>query len=566
MKYSLLVLLLWSGTLAAQLEVLNVTPDPFSLTATPETEITIEFNAAMDMATLGNNHFQVFGRWSGPMSGQLSWDNTYTLVTFTPDRPFFSGEWISVMLTHDVLSAEGEPLASGYAYNFWIRSLPGSLILPETEVIEMRMEGEVFIQCYGAYAGDINNDESSDLVVVNEFAEDMRILLNNGDGTFGDFELVPMPGSNKPSPNEGADFDLDGEIDIALGSTQGDQVSVFFGDGVGSFGAESVYTASTGVRGLTVIDFDADGYTDIATANRVGDNVALFTNLGDGTFGEAVFIDTGSADETAAATGDFNNDGIMDIAVATYQGSELFVLRGDGMGNFTVGPPASLNSNPWMIAVGDVDGDGNLDVASALAGTATVSINRGDGTGAFAATEYYAVGDFPLAIDLGDLDGDGDLDFISSNYSSDDFTLYENLGDGAFGNPITYEAYGAGSCAIFHDRNNDGVMDLTGIDEVDDLVILFTNSPIVHDDSFHDAAPSFAVWPNPCTDMLHLSNLSANTGEIRVISTDGRVLMSMAKTGQQNQKLNLSQLSAQVLEVQVLEANSLISKRVIIGF
>ena len=65
---------------------------------------------------------------------------------------------------------------------------------------------------------------------------------------------------------------------------------------------------------------------------------------------------------------------------------------------------------------------------------------------------------------------------VTSNFGSATWTLYENAGDGTFINPRTLQASSAGSCAILHDRDNDGDLDMTGIDEKDDLVFLFLNS------------------------------------------------------------------------------------------
>lgn len=529
MKKFLLLLSLMPVTMLAQVLVTDRTPAPFSLTSLPDTDISVDFDAAIDTSTVNSMTFQVFGRWSGPMSGELEWNGDLTALTFIPDRDFFSGEWVSVNMTNSISNQDGTFLDSGYGFSFWIRTLPGYLDLPETQIIEMRLPGEVFIQCYGAYAGDMNNDESSDLVVVNEDSEDLRILLNDGDGNYPDpFELIDMPGATKPSTNEGADFDLDGEIDLATGSTQGSEVSVFFGDGSGSLGPETVYNASLGVRGLTLLDMNADGYADIVTASRNGDNIGLFVNNGDGTFADPQFMDTGSTAETAAAAGDFNNDGIMDIAIATYTGSEIFILLGDGQGNFTVGEAFPVNSNPWMIGIGDVNGDGNLDVASANAGSANVSIHLGDGLGGLAAPAYYSTGDFPLAIDLGDLDGDGDLDFVSSNYFDVSFTLYENMGDGTFLNPRTYNAYGAGSCAIFHDRNNDGIMDMTAVDEIDDLVILYDNSPVTEVPEPIDEN-RFEVWPNPASDFVEIQGENGAAVNVKIISIDGRIIQDYGK-------------------------------------
>jgi hypothetical protein len=128
-----------------------------------------------------------------------------------------------------------------------------------------------------------------------------------------------------------------------------------------------------------------------------------------------------------------------------------------------------------MLVAGDVNGDGHGDVLSANAGQSTFSVLLGDGDGRFALDDTYPVGQTPLAIDVGDLDGDGDLDVVTSNFHSADWTVYENLGDGTFGNSRTLSAGSAGSCATLHDRDGDGDLDITGIDELDDVVVLFGN-------------------------------------------------------------------------------------------
>lgn len=458
--------------------VTDISPNREIINAEPNSIIELTFDIDIDPLSVTAETFQIMGRWSGPSTGTREVVGG-TTIRFTPDEPFFAGEMVMVNTTLGITSTSAVPVDNGYAFNFWIRTLPGVMNLVEVEVIDMKLENETWIQCYGAYAGDINDDGFSDLTVVNEFSEDLRIMHNDGTGHFTDFWLVELPGSDKPSTNEGADFNHDGFIDIAIGSTQGPEVSVLYGDGAGSFGPETVYTSSDGVRGLTILDMDCDGWADIATASRNGNNVGFFLNEQDGTFATPYFMDANTHRETAAAAADMNEDGIMDVVIGSYNGSEIVVLLNDGAGNFTVTTEITVSSNPWMIAVGDVNGDGHVDVASANAGSSNMSVVFGNGTGQLANPAYYSTGAFPLAIDLGDLDGDGDLDMVSSNYSGDDFTLYENDGTGVFINPITYAAYGAGSCAIFHDRNNDGVMDMTGIDEIDDVIFLWENTPVV---------------------------------------------------------------------------------------
>jgi hypothetical protein len=79
---------------------------------------------------------------------------------------------------------------------------------------------------------------------------------------------------------------------------------------------------------------------------------------------------------------------------------------------------------------------------------------------------------FPFTVDLGDLDGD--LDIVTSNFRTKLFLIHENQGDGSFLRlPNQLFALEAASCAILHDWDNDGDLDITGIDEVLDQLLLY---------------------------------------------------------------------------------------------
>ena len=102
----------------------------------------------------------------------------------------------------------------------------------------------------------------------------------------------------------------------------------------------------------------------------------------------------------------------------------------------------------------------------------------GSGSGGLTSPVSYSLAEddegFPLAVDLGDLDGDGDLDIVTSDFRTKLFLIHENQGDGSFLRlPNQLFALGAASCAILHDRDNDGDLDITGIDEVLDELLLY---------------------------------------------------------------------------------------------
>jgi len=389
----------------------------------------------------------------------------------------------------------------------------------------MRLAGEGEITCYGAYAGDVNNDEFSDLVVVTEDSDDIRVLLSDGSTNYDPFTIIELPPGQGPSTNEGADFNHDGLIDIAIGSTYSDQVNVLMGDAVTLFGSQTNYQAGMQVRGLTVADFNGDGWDDIATANRVDSTISILINDGTGLFEPAVSFDAGVDGESSIASTDLNNDGYKDLLVAAYASNMLVSLLNDGTGNFTIFDTVTSNGGPWMMAIGDVNGDSFVDIAVANSSTHNIAIIRTDGSGGMEFDSYYPADTFPVAIDLGDIDGDGDLDFISSNVTASNYTLMENDGTGNFVNPRIYPSPEGSACAIIHDRNNDGMMDITMVDEAADVVLLYNNDPSLSNDQF-ETDLGLTLYPNPFNNTIFVSG--AIVGSIKLVMYDvqGRQLLS----------------------------------------
>jgi hypothetical protein len=454
------------------------------------------------------------------MMGSIFLINSDSTIKFSPDEPFFYGEWIAVSLSKNIEAQTGINLENGYSWNFWIESLPGTLNQPEVDVIPVRLSGEGTIQSYGAYAGDINNDGYSDLSVVNEITNDIRLFLNDGQGGYLDFEIFNLPNGDTPSPSEGADFNADGVIDLAIANTQNTQVSILMGDGIAGYEPEVSYTADLRVRGIGILDADGDGDDDIVTANRSGNNMSLLLNDGTGVFEAPINFETGGNNETSLAVADVNGDGIMDAFIGGYTSQDIAIMLGDGNGGFTFSDRVDVSGNPWMITTGDVNGDGFADVVSANSNGNTASVIFGDGMGNMSQEIVYSSPGFPLAIDLGDIDGDGDLDMITSNYSTARYNLYENDGEGNFSDPIIYHASTAGSCVILHDRDNDGDMDITGIDEVDDLIFIFENDSTITDvDEVINYQSEFLSqsFPNPASEWITIEYQFINKSDPAVL-------------------------------------------------
>lgn len=474
-------------------------PANLETSAAVQGSITIDFDTPLDEASVHSGTVKVFGRWSGPLAAAVQLANGGQRIEIVPAGPFIAGEGVAVNLTRDIRSAAGEAMGRGYSWNFWAATAGGSLQQIPEDTIILRLPSEDYLQTYGAYAGDMNNDGFSDLVVVNEFTDDLRILLNDGTGLYPDFTIIPM-GNQSPSPNEGADFNGDGEIDLAVCTAHHDQVRILFGDGQGGLSQPEIYHTDDGARGLVVLDCNGDGHDDIFITNRIAGNLSLLINDGTGQF-TVEPMDTDGSAETSCAVADANNDGISDIFIGMFTNPELALLLGDGQGGFTLSDRVPVNGSPWMIAAADFNGDGFADVASANSNGNRLAVAFGDGTGQLSAPEHYAHTTlrFPLAIDLGDLDGDGDIDIVTSNYSGPTFAVFENDGAGNFSVASILRSPDLASCAIIHDRDNDGDLDISGTDEGVDQIVLFKNPGMVNAASGPLPAPlPVRLLSNPC--------------------------------------------------------------------
>ena len=85
----------------------------------------------------------------------------------------------------------------------------------------------------------------------------------------------------------------------------------------------------------------------------------------------------------SVAVGDFNGDGVLDLAVANSVNNSVSILLGLGDGSFTADSRFMVGRRPASVAVGDFDGDGVLDLAVANSDSSTVSVLLGVGDGSF---------------------------------------------------------------------------------------------------------------------------------------------------------------------------------------
>ena len=128
----------------------------------------------------------------------------------------------------------------------------------------------------------------------------------------------------------------------------------------------------------------------------------------------------------SVAVGDFNGDGILDLAMAN-EGGTVSILLGTGTGSFGAKTDFGTGIDPSSVAVGDFNGDGKLDLAVANY-VDTVSILLGTGTGSFGARTDFSTGSVPRSVAVGDFNGDGKVDLVVANRGSNTVSVLLNRG------------------------------------------------------------------------------------------------------------------------------------------
>ena len=161
---------------------------------------------------------------------------------------------------------------------------------------------------------------------------------------------------------------------------------------------------------------------------------------------------------TAVAVGDFNSDGILDVAWAG-PGGVLNVSLGNGKGGFQA-PISSGNYGGPTLIPGDFNRDGNLDLAIVYPNSAQILLGDGHGNLTFKSQVSAIGGNNSFA--FADFNNDGILDVYLTGWMTIQmwFEIYYGNGDGTFGNGPTYStSYFAGPATV-GDFNNDGWLDL----------------------------------------------------------------------------------------------------------
>ncbi|HEV3479194.1 MAG TPA: VCBS repeat-containing protein [Gaiellaceae bacterium] len=269
-------------------------------------------------------------------------------------------------------------------------------------------------------SADFDNDGNADLAVTSDRGKNLTILLGNGSGNFRAAPDSPIPAGGSPLGSASADINQDGRIDLLV-PVHPRRVAILVGDGSGRFapgpGSPLVVGPRGGSNDATIADVNGDEKPDLLISTLDPMRIEILLGDGAGRFRSVSTIRAG-----LKAVGDFNGDRRADLAVATKPSSrapyEARVLLGSGSGRFSAAPPLRVKGQFWSTSgvAGDFNSDRKLDLALQDDG-GRMSLLLGDGRGRLrpavdSRLPLPASSDGAYGLSPADLNRDGRLDLV----------------------------------------------------------------------------------------------------------------------------------------------------------
>jgi uncharacterized protein (TIGR03437 family) len=246
--------------------------------------------------------------------------------------------------------------------------------------------------------GMFGTDTYPDLAIANRSSNNVTVLKGDGSGGFKAIAGSPFNVGSSPSCVAVGDFNGDGYQDLAITNELDNTVTVYLGNAAGGFtqAPASPFAVGENPSFVVVADFNGDGNPDLAIANITSNNVTVLLGNGTGFFtpapGSPFAVGTSPV---SMAMADFNGDLIPDLAIANFGSNNVTVLLGAGTGAFkpaTGSPYMSGGTSPRSIAVGDFNADGlpDLAIANYASDDVTVLLNTFNTTPVMVSAASYS--------------------------------------------------------------------------------------------------------------------------------------------------------------------------------
>jgi hypothetical protein len=383
---------------------------------------------------------------SAPLGG--SWDLDATVGAVAAGIPFAAAQNFAGLLSAPVLSNVTGPVT--YTENAAGAVLASGLTISDADDTTLRT---ALVQISSGFlAGDVLAADVSGTGITARYDAVTGTLTLSGDDTLLHYQQVLRTvrfSSTSDNPT----------VDGSNSSRSFDWSINDHGEPTPSFQTHADYAVGASPNSVVLGDFNGDGILDLAVANTGSNTVSVLLGNGAGGFGAATNFAVGTS-PSAVTAGDFNNDGKLDLAVGNL--ATFSELLGDGTGGFgaAISFAAGSGGLPTIIPsikAMDVNHDGNLDILYADAAGGNVYWSYGDGTGNFPSNQARLMFR-PVSVALGDLNGDGYLDYVGADSGGAVWVRYGL--QQSFGDVDQYPVGGGISSVAIGDLNGDGIPDI----------------------------------------------------------------------------------------------------------
>lgn len=229
--------------------------------------------------------------------------------------------------------------------------------------------------------GDFNHDRHEDVAITCSGGDEIQILLGHGNGRFAEGFRYPV----HRTPVSIASDDLNGDqhLDLVV-ALRNDKIKIFLGEGSGEFRPGVQYEYGDTPTSVALSDLDGDGKLDLIVTNGgpMSKGVSIWLGNGDGSFRDPKDYPVGKRPLNVTLA-DFNNDHQNDLLVINGEKDSITTLLGNGNATFRPGGDSGANAGPNYGLARDFNGDHFVDVAIVNLQSNDLSILFGKGDGTF---------------------------------------------------------------------------------------------------------------------------------------------------------------------------------------